>query len=95
MASLETGVGLTDAVAAVDDHGEFRWRLRNATHAKSGFPGAGRLDCVVGCRAFQQEQTAAQLISTGLVLFNGVVVGALAITVFRLLLSIIDSASLW
>lgn len=93
---LATGTKLTEAVESIDASGEFRWRLANAAHGKGGF-----LQALAGwiasldARAFQQEQTAAQLASTALVVFNGAVIGAITVSVFKLLMAIIDSANLW
>ena len=46
-------------------------------------------------RAFQRQQGWTQVMTTGLVLFNGVVIGLVVTGVFRLLVSIIDEALLW
>lgn len=35
--AIRSGVKLAEAVEALDDTGEFRWRLTNATHARGGF----------------------------------------------------------
>ena len=45
--------------------------------------------------AFQQEQVATHLTTTFLVLWNGILVGAIAISVFQCLLRITNSAALW
>ncbi len=92
---LKAGQKLSEAVKTIDDAGEFHWRLTNAAHAHGGFSQAlagwnGSLDA----KAFQQEQAAAQLITTGLVLVNGVVVGLVVIGIFQALISVID-ANLW
>jgi hypothetical protein len=46
-------------------------------------------------RAFQQEQTAAQFITTAIVLLNGTLVGLLVVGTFLALLAIIDAGVLW
>jgi hypothetical protein len=46
-------------------------------------------------KAFQQEQAAAQLLTTGLVLFNGFLVGFLAVNVFLVLTTMIREGALW
>jgi type II secretory pathway component PulF len=68
---LRAGRNLADALQSIDDTGEFGWRLKNAGR------GAGRfMQALKGwhewlhARAFQQEQAAAQSISTGLLLLN-------------------------
>jgi hypothetical protein len=46
-------------------------------------------------RAFAEEQTAAQLATTGLVLLNGLLVALLAVGVFGLLINILWAGILW
>jgi type II secretory pathway component PulF len=92
---LAVGEPLTRAVAALDDAGEFHWRLTNATATRGGFTTALRgwfetLDA----RAFQQEQATAHLISTGLVVVNGTVVGCICAGLFGSLISLIEQAGL-
>ena len=95
-AALERGVSLTEAVDAMDDAGEFRWRLANACHAHGGF-----LKALAGwhealdAKAFQLEQASAHAITTALVLFNGLFVGFIVTTVFAVLVSIINTGILW
>ena len=93
---LRQGCSLSEAVQALDDHGEFRWRLTNATHSRSGFLTAlaGWHDAL-NAKAFQQQQAAAHAISTALLLFNGAFVAAIVITVFAFLISIINAGCLW
>lgn len=94
--NLRQGRSLTEAVQAMDDHGEFRWRLTNAAHSRSGFLTAlaGWHDAL-NAKAFQQQQAAAHAISTALLLFNGAFVAAIVITVFAFLISIINAGCLW
>ncbi|MBI3416021.1 MAG: type II secretion system F family protein, partial [Verrucomicrobia bacterium] len=84
VADLRSGKKLTEAIRWIDDAGEFRWRLSNAAHARTGFVAAltGWHDAL-DAKAFQSEQAAAQTITTGLVLFNGVFVGGVCVTVFQ------------
>lgn len=93
---ISAGTKLTDAVRALDDSDEFHWRLSNATHGQKGFLVALRgwfesLDA----KAFQQEQAAAQTLTTALVLWNGFVIGAFVIGMFSLLTNIIEEGVLW
>src|SRR5882672_1611638 len=69
---LHSGVALTEAMQAMDDSGEFCWRLTNAVHGHGGFMAAlsGWHDAL-DAKAFQQEQAFSQVITTGFVLFNG------------------------
>jgi hypothetical protein len=96
VAELERGVKLTEAVRRLDDSGEFHWRLTNATHGSGGFLSAlsGWHDALEA-KAFQEEQAVAQLITTALVFLNGLLVGILAISVFQILIAIIDAGVLW
>jgi len=96
VADLERGVKLTEAVQRLDDTGEFHWRLTNATHGSRGFLSAlsGWHDALEA-KAFQAEQAVAQLITTSLVLLNGLLVGILAVAVFQILIAIIDAGVLW
>jgi type II secretory pathway component PulF len=93
---LEQGQTLPDAVQELDDAGELRWRLTNAAYGKSGFQAAlagwhEHLDA----RAFQLEQGAAQVLSTALVLYNGILVGGFTAATFLGLINLIDLAVLW
>ena len=94
IAVLEQGVKLDDAVRIFDDSGEYHWRLTNATHAHGGFLAALRgwhesLDA----KAFQQEETAAHAIASGLVIMNGVVVGLIATAMFGILIAMVRAAA--
>jgi type II secretory pathway component PulF len=93
---LAQGQSLTEAVHALDDAGAFRWRLTNAVHAHGGFVRAlrGWLEAL-DARAFQQEQAAAHVLSTTLVVVNGVVVGCVCAGVFGLLSQFIEVGTLW
>ncbi len=94
--ALKEGRKLTQAVQAMDDSGEFGWRLANAIHGRGGF-----LQALAGwhesldAKAFQQEQAAAHGITTALVLWSGLFVGAVVISMFMFLVSIIDAGVLW
>lgn len=93
---LAAGAKLTDAVRALDDSGEFRWRLANATHGRDGFLAALRgWFLALDARAFQQEQAAAQTLTTALVLWNGVVIGVFVVGMFQVLTNLITEAALW
>ena len=93
---ISAGTKLTEAVRALDDSGEFNWRLTNAIHGSGGFGVALRgwfqsLDA----KAFQQEQAAAQTLTTALVLWNGLVIGVFVVGMFNVLTNIIEEAVLW
>ena len=93
---LAAGATLAQAVARLDGSGEFQWRIANAAHSGHGFSQAlAGWHETLDARAFQQEQTTAQLITTSTVLFNGLVVGLLALGVFRFLVGIMEGFALW
>lgn len=95
-ANLERGLKLTEAVAALDGSGEFRWRLRNAAHGPNGFRAAlAGWHEALDAKAFQIEQAAAQIVTSVLVLLNGLFVGTVVGCVFGFLVSIIDGGLLW
>jgi type II secretory pathway component PulF len=93
---LRQGLSLSEAVQRLDDAGEFRWRLRNATAAHGGFfrALAGWHESL-DARAFQQEQAAAHVLTTALVLWSGLFVGSIALSVFMFIASSITKAALW
>jgi type II secretory pathway component PulF len=86
---LAEGKPLQEALRRFDHAGEFSWRLANAAAGHGGFLPAlsGWMDALEA-KAFQQEQTASQLITTGLVLCNGVVAGLIAAGVFAVIISL-------
>jgi len=93
---LSAGVKLTEAVRHLDGSGELHWRLTNAAQGRMGFMAALRgwfesLDA----RAFQQEQAAAHLLTSLLVLWNGLVIGVFVIGMFNLLTGIVEEGVLW
>jgi type II secretory pathway component PulF len=88
--ALEKGVKLDDAVRAFDDSGEFHWRLTNATHAHGGFLKALRgWHEALDAKAFQQEETATHVLTSGLVILNGLVVALIATSMFGMLVMIL------
>jgi type II secretory pathway component PulF len=95
-ALLQEGVKLPEAMRALDNSRELHWRLSNALGR-----GAGFVRTLTGwhealdAKAFQLEQTAAQVTTTVLVLVNGLIVGSLLIAMFLLIIMLINQASLW
>jgi type II secretory pathway component PulF len=86
IAALEKGAKLDDAVRTFDDSGEFHWRLTNATHAHGGFLNALRgWHEALDAKAFQQEEAATHILTSGLVILNGLVVALIAISMFGML----------
>ena len=94
--ALRQGVKLTDAVQMMDDSGEFQWRLMHALHAGGGFFKAiAGWNEALDAKAFQQEQATAQIVTTSLVVLNGILVGFIVVSVFSVLISIINAGVLW
>jgi type II secretory pathway component PulF len=86
---LSAGKTLQVALRRFDNAGEFSWRLANAAAQHGGFlPALSGWMEALDAKAFQQEQTASQLITTGLVLCNGLVAGLIAAGVFTVLISL-------
>jgi type II secretory pathway component PulF len=89
---LEAGEKLSDAIRYIDNAGEFRWRLKNATHVKEGFHSALRgWHEYLDAKAYQQEQASSQMITTSFVLLNGLVVGVFAGGMFYTLIMIVNA----
>ncbi|MFW6107690.1 MAG: type II secretion system F family protein [bacterium] len=96
VAALERGEPLGDAIRRIDRAGEFRWRLSNAAHARKGFTAALRQwHEALDAKAEQQEQAAAHVITSALVLGLGCVVGLIAIAFFQPLIQITQRMMLW
>jgi type II secretory pathway component PulF len=91
LADLASGKKLQTALKRFDGSGEFTWRLANASAQEGGFQPAlaGWMEAL-DAKAFQQEQTASQIITTGLVLCNGVVTGLIAAGIFTVLISLME-----
>jgi general secretion pathway protein F len=88
---LKAGQTLQTALRRFDKAGEFSWRLSNAAAQQGGFlPALSGWIEALDAKAFQQEQTASQLITTGLVLCNGLVVGLIALGIFSVLISFME-----
>jgi type II secretory pathway component PulF len=86
---LGAGGQLQAALRRFDTAGEFSWRLANAAAQHGGFrPALAGWMEALEAKAFQQEQTASQLITTGLVVCNGLVAGLIAVGVFAVLISL-------
>lgn len=95
-ADLANGVPLPEAVGQIDGSGEFQWRLTNAARAGQGFLSALHAwHEALNARAEQQEQTATQMAMTGLVFYNGAIVGLVMVGVFQFLTGILDVVALW
>lgn len=95
-ALLNSGVKLPVAIRAVDDVGELQWRLSNALQRGHGFLRAlAGWHEALDARAFQLEQTAAQVTTSALVILNGVIIACVAIGIFLALIHLLNEAVLW
>lgn len=94
--ALQAGSSLTDAVRSLDSSGEFHWRLANAKHSPSGFKTAlaGWLESLEA-KACQQEEVAAQTVSTAMVVLNGCSVALFALAMFLPLIKLLSQITLW
>jgi len=94
--ALQSGVALPEALGHLDKDAELSWRLRNAMKGGRTFADslAGWSE-VVDARAFQQEQVSAQILTTSVVLINGLVVGLTYAAVFMILIQIIEVGLSW
>lgn len=89
---LQQGATLNEAVRAFDDSGEFHWRFTNAAHAHGGFLAALRgWHETLEAKAFQQEEATAHGITTGIVIFNGLLVALIATAMFGMLVTILKT----
>jgi type II secretory pathway component PulF len=89
--AIQQGTKLDDAVRAFDDSGEFHWRLTNATHSRGGFLHALRgWHEALDAKAFQQEEATAHVVTSGLVILNGVLVALIATAMFGILMAVLN-----
>ncbi|MCX6927624.1 MAG: type II secretion system F family protein, partial [Verrucomicrobia bacterium] len=93
---LQDGVKLPEALLTLDGSHELHWRLSNALSRGAGFVRAltGWHEAL-DAKAFQQEQAAAQVTTTVLVLINGLIVASILIAVFLVIIQIINQTSVW
>jgi type II secretory pathway component PulF len=95
-ALLQEGVKLPEALRVLDNSKELQWRLSNALRRGAGFVRAltGWHEAL-DAKAFQQEQAAAQVTTTVLVLINGLIVASVMIAVFLVIIQLINQSSVW
>jgi type IV pilus assembly protein PilC len=90
-ADLKNGKPLPVAIQHLDSSNELRWRLETVARSGKGFlPALRAWHETLSARAAQQEQAAAQLVVTGMILSIGVMVGSLVIGMFLPLIVLID-----
>ncbi len=92
--ALQAGHPLPEALQRLDETGEFQWRLLNARHSPQGFRAAlaGWLESL-DAKAYQQEQAAAQLVTTVMVGLNGLLIGMFAVAMFLPLVKLMEMAT--
>ncbi len=95
-ARLQQGIKLPEALRAFDSSRELQWRLSNALKGRGGFVRAltGWHE-FLDAKAFQLEQSAAQVTTTVLVLVNGLIVASVMIAVFLVLIQLINGSCIW
>jgi type IV pilus assembly protein PilC len=95
-ALLKQGIKLPEALRGLDVSGELQWRISNALRRGHSFLNAlaGWHDAL-DAKAFQLEQSAAQITTTSLVLINGLIVGAVVCAIFLALINLVNEAVLW
>jgi type II secretory pathway component PulF len=92
IAALESGTKLDDAMRIFDRAGEFHWRLANATQVHAGFLQALRgWHETLDAKAFQQEEASAHIITSGLVILNGLLIALIAIGMFGMLVMLLNN----
>jgi hypothetical protein len=93
---LNEGVKLPRAIGVMDDSGELRWRLTNGLRRAGGFVRAlAGWHEALDAKAFQLEQSAAQIATTAFVLVNGFLVACIVIGIFLAIIHLINNAILW
>ncbi|MBL9138145.1 MAG: type II secretion system F family protein [Verrucomicrobiales bacterium] len=96
MADLREGRGLVRALTGFDPSGELRWRIANAL--RGGQPFVIALNGwreALQARAFRAEQSAAHGITSALILLNGLLVALVVLSLFGMLVQLIEAATLW
>lgn len=93
---LQQGQKLPDALRLLDDSGELQWRIASALRRGKGFVQAlAGWHEALDAKAFQQEQAAAQITTSGLVFINGLFVAALVCAIFLAIVNLLNAAALW
>lgn len=96
VAVLQEGRGLVVALEGFDPSGELRWRIANAVRGGQTFVDALRgWREALDARAFREEQSAAHVITSALVLLNGILVALVVVSLFGMLVQLLDAAILW
>jgi type II secretory pathway component PulF len=95
-ADLRAGAKLPDALSRVDDARELRWRWRVAAETQLPFEHAleGWHESL-NAQAVKAEMSSSNLLTSSLILLNGVIVGLIVIGIFQFFTTIIEETALW
>ncbi len=94
-AALARGQSLPEALTMLHRDRELAWRWRNAAQGRGFLAALRGWHDVLEAQAFREEQTAAHLATTGMVVLNGALVTVMALATFGSLVAIIEGAVLW
>lgn len=96
ISALSRGKNFNDVIGVFDDTGELVWRVRNGSRGNAGFGEAlnGWLN-TLDAKAYRSEQANAQMVTTGLVLLNGLMIGLVVTGIFQALTTLLGQAVLW
>lgn len=93
---VASGVALPQALDAMKVGREFHWRWANALRGGKDFFTALRgWHEWLNAKAFQQEQAAAHVMTSALVLVNGAIVMLLTAALFQLIAGLVEQEALW
>lgn len=93
---LRKGARLPEALERIDAGPELRWRWQTAVQAHASFASAlAGWHESLNAQAVKSEQAASNLVTTALVVLNGLLVGLVVIGIFQFITVIIEEASLW
>lgn len=93
---LRAGARLPDALARLDNARELQWRWQVA--ARSLAPFARALDGwheALNAQAVKAEISTANLVTSTLIVLNGVLVGLVVVGIFQFFVTIIEETALW
>ncbi|MFN7139830.1 MAG: type II secretion system F family protein [Limisphaerales bacterium] len=95
IAALQQGTKLQDALTLLTNAEGLHWRLKNAFHHGSFVRSLNGWLEHLDAKAFQQEQAAAHLTSTGFVIVNALLIGLIVAGIFQVLVFLVNEAVLW
>jgi type II secretory pathway component PulF len=93
---LSSGIPLTQAISGFDEEGQLQWRVATAAQSGIGFvPALRGWHQTLEGEAFRQEETAAHLSTTALLILNGAAVACVVIAIFAVFVAVVNEAVLW